>query len=96
MEKVDIKHLGELSRIALTEAEIAALETEIPAILEYVSMVNSIAADGATTKQVGARYNVFRDDEVTTEPGSNTEALLGEAPNRDGQFLKVKKILQQD
>ena len=96
MEKAEIAHLGELTRIALTDAELTQLEAEIPAILEYVSAVNKIVADDVTTKQVGARYNVLRSDAVTNEPGSFTDHFLREAPATAGRHVKVKKILDHD
>ena len=91
----EITHLGTLSRIALTQTEIANFTDEIDAILTYVSTVNTIVANGTLTANVGARYNVLRPDIVTEEPGSHTEVLLDALPVRDGQYMSVKKILQQ-
>jgi len=97
MTKEDIEHLARLSRIALTEAEVAGFQKEISSILEYVGAVNAIAADEADTiPLVGTHYNIFRADDVTNEPGSYTEALLAAMPATDGRFMKVKKILNQD
>lgn len=96
MKKEDILHLASLSRIRITDEEAESLNKDIDAVLEYVSVVNEIAADANLTKKVGARYNVFREDAVTVEPNAHTEDLLSEAPLREGRFLKVKKILQQD
>jgi Asp-tRNA(Asn)/Glu-tRNA(Gln) amidotransferase C subunit len=42
---------------------------------------------------VGARFNVFRADEVTNQPDQYTEALLAEMPQTSGRLMKVKKIL---
>lgn len=94
----DITHLGNLSRIALTPAEVTHFTNEIDAILAYVSTVTSIAASGTTTAatpQVGARYNVLRLDVVTEASGSHTDVLLAAMPVLEGQYLSVKKILQQ-
>ena len=88
----DVLHLGELARITLDESEAETLKEEIGSILGYVEEVSEIAADGVV-KAVGARYNVLREDVVTNEPGAHTEDLLNSAPDRDGQYLKVKKIL---
>lgn len=96
MEKAEIAHLGELARIELTDAELSQLEAEIPAILEYVGTINEIVADDVTTKQVGARYNVLRPDEVGNAPESFTKEFLAEAPETDGRHVKVKKILHHD
>lgn len=96
MEKKDIMHLASLSRVRISEAEAEAFSQEIDAVLGYVSAVDDITADVSLTKKVGARHNVFREDKVTNEPESYTQALLREAPNTSGRYLKVKKILQTD
>lgn len=91
----DILHLGELARIALTDEEVATLETELSDIMSYVSTVNDIAADDAdASPQVGARYNVLRPDVVTNQPDQFTDDLLREMPDTKGRHMKVKKILK--
>ena len=91
----EIKHLGNLSRLALTDDEAAAFSQEIDAILTYVSTVSAIAGDGALPKKIGVVHNIFRPDEVTVTPGSYTETLLAAAPDRVGAFVRVKKIIDQ-
>ena len=88
----EVLHLGQLARITLSQTEAETFKEEIGSILGYVHVVDEIAADGAV-KEVGARYNVLREDVVTNEPGAHTEDLLNSAPERDGQYVKVKKIL---
>lgn len=96
MEKEDILHLGNLARIKISDEEAESLKGDITSVLEYVSVVNDIAAAADMTKQVGAVYNVFREDEITVEPESFTEDILAEAPERKGRFVAVKKILNTD
>jgi aspartyl-tRNA(Asn)/glutamyl-tRNA(Gln) amidotransferase subunit C len=96
MEKKDIMHLASLARIRITDSEAEALLTDIDGVLAYVSTVNDITADVALTKKPGVVRNVFREDAVANAPEEYTDALLKEAPQIKGRFLKVKKILQQD
>jgi len=97
MNREEILHLASLSRIRLTDDEIKKLETELPKIIDYVSIVSDIAGEDADiAPQVGARYNVLRKDEITNEPGQFTEDLLAEMPDTKDNFLKVKKILQTE
>ncbi len=91
----EIKHLGTLSRLALSDAEAEAFSREIDAILAYVGTVSAIAGDGARPKKVGVVHNVFRPDEVTVAPSIYTETLLDAAPDRVGQYIRVKKIIDQ-
>jgi len=96
MNKDDILHLGELARIRISDQEAESLSTDIDAVLAYVSVVNEITAEEGMTKKVGAVYNVFREDKVTVEPGSHTQALMAEAPHVKKDRLMVKKILNTD
>lgn len=82
--------------MAITDTEAEDLGADINAVLDYVSVVNEITAEEGVTKKVGAVYNVFREDEVTVVPGSQTEVLFAEAPDTKGRFLRVKKILNTD
>ena len=91
----EIKNLGSLARIALSDAEAVTFNKEIDAILEYVSVVKDITA-GATSEvnALGARYNVLRSDTITNTPGQYTEDILRNMPQVEGRYLSVKKILK--
>lgn len=91
----DILHLGELSRIALTDEEVSTLETELSDIMSYVSAVNNIAAEESQTEpQTGARYNVLRSDIVKNQPDQFTDDLLREMPRTKGRHMIVRRILK--
>jgi len=96
MEKADIQHLAQLSRIAVSDTEVTALQGEIGAILDYVGQIQAIAAAGVNEKMVGPISNVMRADIITNEPGQYTEAIMRELPAQEGGFMKVNKILTTD
>ena len=96
MNKDEILKLGSMARIAISDDEAKELGGDIEAVLEYVSVINEITAEAGVTKKAGAVYNVFREDEITVEPGSHTEALMAEAPKVRKGRLEVKKILNTD
>ena len=96
MQKDDVLRLAALARITVSDVEAEALKDELASVLDYVSVVDDITAEAGITKKVGAVYNVFRADEATNEPGAETETLLAEVPAREGNYLKVKKILTTD
>lgn len=96
MTHEEIIHLGHLSRIALSTEEVTAFSSEIDAILDYVSVVKTIVGDDALPPPaVGVRHTILRPDVVTEPTGTHTEVLLAAMPARDGQYLLVKKILNQ-
>ncbi len=89
--KKDIQNLANLARINISENEADSLTGEIDSILDYVSQVQKISSD-LTANNIVLK-NVMRDDVVTNTSGEFTESLLSLAPQREGNYLKVKKIL---
>ena len=96
MTKEEILHLGNLSRIKLSEQEAEKFVLEIDSILDYVGEVKKIAATIDTTPTPGVVRNVFREDIVTNESGSYAKELIEAFPEKEGSYLKVKKILNPD
>ena len=92
IEVKDIEKLAELSRIAIAPEEKEGLRADLDAILGYVKDVQNVASDVGHTPDMSLR-NVMREDIVTTESGQYTEKILENAPSREGQYVKVKKIL---
>jgi len=88
----DVKKLAELSLLKVDDTELDKLTTEIDAILGYVSEVNKLTGKEAVREKQPLR-NVMRDDEVTNEPRQYSKAILEQAPDRDHDYIRVKKIL---
>lgn len=91
--KEEIKHLADLARIEAPENELDRLTSQIDSILNYVGQINK-AVSGEIKKEAGDLRNIMRSDMVTVEPGEYTEAILANAPQKEGKYFKVKKILQ--
>lgn len=90
---VDIRALAQLARLEISEAEIATLEKEIPAILHFVEQIQSVASDGEP-KSPELR-NVMRDDENPHESGIYTERLLSAAPKTEKGRVVVKQVISR-
>lgn len=89
--KENIKNLAELARIKISDEELGKMTVEVSSILDYVGQIQ-----GASFKEervVPKHRNIFREDEVTTKDDEYTEKLLQNAPEREGRYFKVKKIL---
>ena len=90
--EADIESLARLSKLALTAEEKKAYTGDIESILAYISEIQSVAGE-LPEHVVGKVKNVLRPDTSPHESGIHTEALLGAAPKRKGQYVLVKKIL---
>lgn len=90
----EVKKLALLSRIELSNEELATMQAEIEAILSYVETIQQVPLSGTDdTSPHLPLQNVMRDDRDAHAPGVFTEALVAQAPRREGPLVKVKKIL---
>ncbi len=89
----EIEKLATLARIKLDDSEKVEMTKEIDSILTYVDEIKKATVDTDITPATGAVHNVFREDIAVTTSPEDREALLREAPDREGDFVAVKKIL---
>ncbi|MBI4121229.1 MAG: Asp-tRNA(Asn)/Glu-tRNA(Gln) amidotransferase subunit GatC [Parcubacteria group bacterium] len=93
MDQKELKHLAELARIRISDEKLEALRGDCDVILKYVSQIKGVEGGAQTMEDLGLVHNVMREDGEPHESGIYSEELLREAPEREGQFVKVKKIL---
>jgi len=95
VKKIDeqqVRKVAKLARLDLTDAEVAEFAGQLNAILEYVEKMNELDTEGAEPlAHCLPISNCFRADVVKESLG--TEKTLANAPQRDGDFFKVPKIL---
>ena len=92
----EIEKLATLARIKLDPDEKQSLTKEIDSILTYVDEIKKATVDMDTTPVPGAVHNVMRPDVARTIPSEDCDALLNEVPDREGDFIAVKKIIAQE
>ena len=91
MDKEEVKKIAALARLEVSDPEAESLSKEIDSILGYVKQIEDMPSiDGLNTN---VPKNVMREDVDGHESGEYTEAILANAPSREGDFVKVKKIL---
>ena len=93
ISKDDVKKLASLARIEVSEAELQSVAGEIDSILAYVGEIQNASSGLKDLETSYPKINVFREDVVQNKTGENTETLLKSAPGREGNYIKVKKIL---
>lgn len=92
----EIENLAQLSRIKLTDVEKDGVVKEVASILAYVDQIKSAPVEAGVSGGVSlgsAVRNVSRADVARTISGDDREAILTEAPDREGDFVAVKKII---
>ncbi len=88
----DVRKVAELARLDLPDEKVSTYTGQLERILDYVAHLESVDTEGVppTTRAVEV-VNVTRDDVVV--PTEVRENLLDEAPQREGDFFRVPKIL---
>ncbi len=88
----DVRKVAQLARLDLPDDKIATYTGQLERILEYVAHLEAVDTDGvpATTRAVEV-VNVTRDDRINPTPVR--EQLLDLAPQREGDFFRVPRIL---
>lgn len=90
----DVRKLARLGRLALTDEEVEKLKGDMGSILAYIDTIQKVELPEHPSGSVYLDIeNVMRADENPHEAGIHTEELLKQAPRREGNYLKVKKIL---
>ncbi len=88
----DVEYLAHLARLQLTAEELSRFSSQLDEILSYVEKLKAAKTQGvAPTSHVLKLTNVFREDQV--KPSLSTEAALTNAPDREGPFFKVPRII---
>ncbi|MEI7513628.1 MAG: Asp-tRNA(Asn)/Glu-tRNA(Gln) amidotransferase subunit GatC [bacterium] len=92
MEIKDVKKLAQLSRVHLSDEEAQELGSSLDSILGYVEQVKQVSSD-TDIEATFYSTNIMREDINPNETGINREKLVNSAPRKEGNYIKVKKIL---
>jgi aspartyl-tRNA(Asn)/glutamyl-tRNA(Gln) amidotransferase subunit C len=93
ISREEVEHVARLARLELSEQEIELFREQLSAVLERAQRIQSVDLDDVepTAHPVELR-NVWRADVVVPPPES--EAILANAPEREGSFFRVPRILE--
>jgi aspartyl-tRNA(Asn)/glutamyl-tRNA(Gln) amidotransferase subunit C len=94
-KKIDqnqVRKVARLARLELTSEEVEEFTGQLCAILDYVEKMNELDTDNVEPlAHCLPITNVLREDQIKESLGN--DKTLANAPQRDGEFFKVPKIL---
>jgi aspartyl-tRNA(Asn)/glutamyl-tRNA(Gln) amidotransferase subunit C len=92
LSRADVEHVAHLARLGLTDDELARLEGQLNHILEQFAKLAELDTDAIPpTAQVIELENILRDD--VARPSLPVDAVMANAPERNGDFFVVPAIL---
>ena len=98
----DVRRVAELANLELTAAEEPRMQRDLSAILNYVTELNELSTNnippmtqvgevlGNTTSPCG---ETLREDAV--QPSIDRSQVMASAPETDGRFFKVPKVIER-
>ncbi len=88
----EVRHIAKLAKLKLKEDEERKFRNELSQILEYMDKLNEL--DTVNIEPLSHPVpveNVFREDEL--KPSIPREEALKNAPDTNGEFFKVPKVI---
>ena len=87
-----VRHIGKLSRIELTDEQVATLGRQLADILSYFDKLQELdTTDVEPMAHAVELHNVLADDQP--HQSLPPAEVLANAPQRDGDFFKVPKVI---
>jgi aspartyl-tRNA(Asn)/glutamyl-tRNA(Gln) amidotransferase subunit C len=95
MDPAEVRHIASLVRIALSDAEVEAYGQQLSQVLAQFEVLAQLDTSGVDAAPPGWEDagSVGRDD--APGPCLSTEEVLGNAPRREGDFFRVKAVLEE-
>ncbi len=87
-----VRHIGKLSRIELTDEQLQTFSQQLGAILGYFDKLQELNTDNIEPMAHAVEiHNVLAADEPAAS--LKPDEALANAPERDGNFFKVPKVI---
>ena len=93
IDRSTVRHIAALARLKVEEAEEERYVRELQAILSYVEELQDLNVEGVepTSTVVAGSPSPLRPDEE--RPCDVREEALAQAPDRDGEYFRVPRVV---
>jgi aspartyl-tRNA(Asn)/glutamyl-tRNA(Gln) amidotransferase subunit C len=93
VDEAIVRHIAKLARIAVSDAEVAALAPELNNILGWVEQLQEVDVEGVEPMTAVIPNKLrLRGDEVTD--GGISDDVLANAPAAEHGFFAVPKVIE--
>jgi aspartyl-tRNA(Asn)/glutamyl-tRNA(Gln) amidotransferase subunit C len=94
----DVERVAELAHLKLAPDEVAPMLRDLNAILDYIAELNELDTSNVVpldqvSELVSDAVEALRADQLV--PSLNREVVMAQAPETDGVFFKVPKVIER-
>ena len=94
LQRSEVEHIAALARIGLTEAEIETFQGQLSDILEQFELLKGLDTSAVIPTGHAVVLDTVMRDDLPLEP-LTPEEILSNAPRREGDFFRVKAVLEE-
>ena len=97
----DVRHVASLAHLELSSEEESGMQRDLSAILDHIAQLNEVdtasvppmAQVSEVLEQQGQNSSALRSD--TPRPSLQRDSVMRSAPETDGVFFKVPKVIER-
>ena len=93
MSKIDLKKISYLAKIKLSDKKEQEYSNSLESILDWVEQLNEVDTQSIETINSLTDNINFREDKINKI--NQTDDILKNAPDRDGDFFRVPKVIDE-
>ena len=93
MDATTVRRIAHLARIAVADDEVDHLRGEINAILAFVEQLSEVDVEGVAPMTSVTPMAMKKRHDVVTD-GGDADAVLRNAPAREGSYFAVPKVVE--
>ncbi len=94
LERTVVEHLALLARVGLTDEEVETYRQQLSHILEQFELLRQLDTTGVTPTGHAADLETITREDVS-EDCLPADAVLSNAPRREGGLFRVKAVLEE-
>lgn len=94
LERADIEHIAALARIGLTAAELDTFGEQLSNILAQFETLEQLDTSSVAPTGHAVELDTVMREDIPQQP-LNPEDTLRNAPRREGDFFRVKAVLEE-
>ena len=93
LDAATVRRIASLARIRLEEEEVGRMQVELNGILGWIEQLQAVDTEGVEPLAGGAQTALrLREDAITD--GGIRERILANAPDHEGDYFAVPKVVE--
>jgi aspartyl-tRNA(Asn)/glutamyl-tRNA(Gln) amidotransferase subunit C len=93
VDAATVRRIAHLARIAVTEAEVPHLQSELNAMLAFVEQLSEVNVEGVEPMTSVMPMEMKKRPDLVTD-GGIADAIVGNAPATEDHFFLVPKVVE--